>query len=78
MMNFYKICGNLNYNEVILLEFMGTLLAAKKWGIPRETFARYCREGKIKSAEHYKSGSPWRIRVDEPRPNYRGRKQKER
>lgn len=46
MMNFYKICGNLSYNEVILLEFMGTLQAAKKWGIPRDTIAKYCREGK--------------------------------
>lgn len=77
MMNFYKICGNLSYNEVILLEFMGTLKAAKKWGIPRDTIAKYCREGKIKSAEHDKAGSPWRISIDEPRPNYRGRKQKE-
>ena len=57
---------------------MGTLLAAKKWGIPRDTVARYCREGKIKSAEHDKAGSPWRISIDEPRPNYRGSKQKAR
>lgn len=56
---------------------MGTLQAAKKWGIPRDTIAKYCREGKIKSAEHDKAGSPWRISVDEPRPNYREKKKKE-
>lgn len=60
------------------LEFMGPLQAEKKWGIPRDTIAKYCREGKIKSAEHDKVGSPWRISIDEPRTNYRRRKQKER
>lgn len=56
------------------MEFMGTLQAAKKWGIPSSIIAGYCRKGKIKSAEQDKPGSPWRIDVNEPKPDYKPRK----
>lgn len=56
------------------LEYMGTSQASDKWGIPSSIIAGYCRKGKIKSAEQDKPGSPWRIDVNEPKPDYKPRK----
>ncbi len=53
---------------------MGTSQASDKWGIPSSIIAGYCRKGKIKSAEQDKPGSPWRIDVNEPKPDYKPRK----
>ena len=50
---------------------MGTKEAENQWGIPQNTIARLCREGKIKGAEQDAKGSPWRIPKDAKRPNRR-------
>lgn len=41
--------------------FMGSKEASKLWGVTQATVSRWCREGKIKGAEHDADGSPWRI-----------------
>lgn len=40
---------------------MGTKEAAEKWGYSQATISKWCREGLIKGANQYKSGSPWHI-----------------
>lgn len=49
-------------------EYMGTKEASEKWGITANTISRWCREGKIKKAEHDAKGSPWRIPSDATPP----------
>lgn len=58
------------------MEYMGTKEAAKKWGYSQATIAKWCREGIIKTAEHDKAGSPWRIPFNEKCPR-KSKKEKE-
>lgn len=53
---------------------MGTKEAENQWGIPQNTIARLCREGRIKGAEQDAKGSPWRIPKDALKPIIRKRK----
>ncbi len=53
-----------------MADTIGTYEASQLWGYPQDTIRRWCREGKIKDAEHDFSGSTWHIPKDAkcPRP----------
>lgn len=51
-----------------MLEYMGTKEAARRWGYTEATIRKWCRDKVIKTAEHDKEGSPWRIPANEKCP----------
>lgn len=46
------------------MEFMGTKVAAEKWGYTQSTIANWCRMGLIEGAEQDSKRRPWRIPIN--------------
>ena len=51
------------------MEYMGTRIAAEKWGYPQAIISDWCRKGMIEGAEQDAKRHPWRIPINAKCPN---------
>lgn len=47
-----------------MADTMGTKEASEKWGYSQSQISKWCRDGSISGASHFKKGSPWQIPKD--------------